>query len=83
MWNLIYIALGAYVLHKVWGGQQWIESQPTGTVWFSDPYQFDSAGQPGSGLFYSGELPPGEAPPWRLASEVEQDALERMEGLGV
>jgi len=66
----------------VWAGQQYILRQPGGTIWFSDPYQFDSVGNAGSGLFYQGDLPPGEAPPWRLASEAEQAALERMEGIG-
>lgn len=67
----------------VWAGQQYINRQPSGTIWFSDPYQTDSQGNGGSGLFYEGELPPGEAPPWRLASETEQLALERMEGTGM
>lgn len=67
----------------VWAGQQYIQRQASGTIWFSDPYQFDSHGNPGTGLFYEGELPPGEAPPWRLASESEMEALDRMEGTGV
>lgn len=67
----------------VWAGQQYILRQSSGTIWFSDPYQFDDSGNPGSGMFYEGELPPGQAPPWRLASEVEIAALERMEGTGL
>lgn len=66
----------------VWKGQQYIVRQEAGTVWFSDPYQFDSVGTPGTGMFYQGEIPPGEAPPWRLASETELLALERMETTG-
>jgi len=78
-WLLIFTAaVGA----KYWLGQQYVIAQPGGTIWFSDPYQFDSLGNPGSGMFYQGSIPPGEAPPWRLASEQEIDALERMEGTG-
>lgn len=76
MWTLLAI-LGVGAL--VWKGQQYILRQEGGTVWFSDPYQFDSQGQPGSGMFYVGELPPGEAPPWRLASEQEQVIMEQIE----
>jgi hypothetical protein len=67
----------------VWAGQQYILRQQEGTIWFSDPYQFDSYGTPGTGMFYEGELPPGEAPPWRLASEAEMAALDRMETTGM
>lgn len=66
----------------VWAGQQYILRQPRGTVWYSDPYQTDSQGNSGDGLFYEGELPPGEAPPWRLASEAELDRLDRIESIG-
>ena len=76
MWTLLAI-LGIGAL--VWKGQQYILRQGGNTVWFSDPYQFDSQGQPGSGMFYVGELPPGEAPPWRLASEQEQVIMEQIE----
>jgi hypothetical protein len=63
----------------VWKGQQYILRQESHAVWFSDPYQYDSDGNPGSGLFYVGELPPGEAPPWRLASELEIVQMEQLE----
>lgn len=77
--NWLIAAASLYVLHKVWSGQQWIESQPTDTVWYSDPYQQDSLGQSGDRSFYVGDLPPGEAPPWRLASETERIAMEQAE----
>lgn len=76
MWGLLaLLGIGALV----WKGQQYILRQPGETVWFSDPYQFDSQGTPGTGMFYVGELPPGEAPPWRLASEQEQVIMEQIE----
>lgn len=76
MWGLLaLLGIGALV----WKGQQYILRQPGGTVWVSDPYQFDSHGNPGSGQFYVGDLPPGEAPPWRLASEQEQVIMEQIE----
>lgn len=80
MWGLLLAYAGIGLL--VWKGQQYILRQEGGTIWFSDPYQYDSRGQAGSGMFYVGDLPPGEAPPWRLASEQEQIALERMETTG-
>lgn len=76
MWTLLAI-LGVGAL--VWKGQQYIIRQPDNTVWFSDPYQYDSQGNGGSGMFYIGSEPPGEAPPWRLASEQEQVIMEQIE----
>lgn len=63
----------------VWKGQQYIITQPEDTLWISDPYQTDSHGTPGTGLFWTGSNPPGEAPPWRLASEAESVLLEQIE----
>jgi hypothetical protein len=75
-WALLALAgIGLYV----WKGQQYILRQPDDTLWYSDPFQFDSAGYPGNRMFYTGEIPPGEAPPWRLASEAERIALEQAE----
>jgi len=48
-----------------------IVSQPNTSFWYSDPYQ---AG--GNGAFFMGSLPPGSAPPWRLASQTEIVGLE-------
>lgn len=66
----------------VWKGQQYIITQPPETMWYSDPYQTDSRGEAGSGLFWQGSNPPGEAPPWRLASEAELLRLEALETTG-
>jgi len=75
-WLLIFgVAVGA----KVWAGQQYIIAQPSETLWYSDPFQFDSIGIPGTRMFHFGSVPPGEAPPWRLASDVERLALEQAE----
>jgi hypothetical protein len=76
MWTLLAI-LGVGAL--VWKGQQYILTQPTDTVWISDPFQTDSHGTPGTGAYYVGDLPPGEAPPWRLASEDEIVRMEQLE----
>lgn len=66
----------------VWKGQQYIITQPEDTLWISDPYQFDSLGTPGTGRFWTGSNPPGEAPPWRLASEHERELLDSLETTG-
>lgn len=50
------------------GGQPILPQSP-GTLWYSDPY----AG--GDGSYFVSALPPGAAPPWRQASEVEAAAL--------
>ena len=76
MWTVLAL-LGVGAL--VWKGQQYILRQPADTLWISDPYQTDSQGRPGTGTFYVGTEPPGEAPPWRLASEQEQVLLEQIE----
>lgn len=46
------------------GGQN-IIPQGAGTIWYSDPYTG------GDSAFFTGSLPPGSAPPWRLASATE------------
>lgn len=46
-------------------GGQMILPQPGASVWFSDPYQG------GGGEFFTGSLPPGASPPWRLAGATE------------
>lgn len=51
------------------GGQS-IIPQPSGTTWISDPYNG------GDGSYFVGALPPGSAPPWRIASEVEAATLQ-------
>lgn len=63
----------------VWKGRQYILTQPVETWWYSDPFQFASTGEPGTRMFYQGSNPPGEAPPWRLASEAELLAMEQAE----
>jgi hypothetical protein len=51
------------------GGQP-IIPQPSNSVWYSDPYQG------GGGEFFTGMLPPGASPPWRLASATEIGNME-------
>lgn len=51
-------------------GGQAIIPQPTDTVWYSDPY----AG--GGGEYFVSSLPPGSAPPWRIASAVDVGNME-------
>lgn len=51
------------------GGQN-IIPQGAGTIWYQDPFMG------GDGAFFRGSLPPGSAPPWRLASEVEQAQMQ-------
>lgn len=46
-------------------GGQAIIPQPSDTYWISDPFQG------GDGTYFQGSLPPGSAPPWRLASSTE------------
>lgn len=46
------------------GGQN-IIPQGAGTIWYSDPYTG------GDSAFFTGSIPPGSAPPWRLASATE------------
>jgi hypothetical protein len=52
------------------GGQP-ILPQPGGTVWYSDPFQG------GGGEFFTGTVPPGAAPPWRLASATERVTMQQ------
>ena len=56
------------------GGQQ-ILPQPAGTVWYSDPFQQSMDGMTGDQSFFIGSLPPGSAPPWRMASGTEIAAM--------
>lgn len=51
------------------GGQAIVPQSPS-TVWFSDPFTG------GGGEFFIGSLPPGAAPPWRLASQQELGQME-------
>lgn len=46
-------------------GGQMIVPQGGESIWYSDPYQG------GGGEFFTGSLPPGASPPWRLASTTE------------
>lgn len=46
------------------GGQN-IIPQAGDTIWYSDPYTG------GGSEFFTGMLPPGASPPWRLASATE------------
>lgn len=81
--NPLLLLLGITVVGAlVWKGQQYIITQPADTLWVSDPYQTDSQGQPGDGMFWTGSNPPGEAPPWRLASEAERELLDSLETTG-
>lgn len=52
-------------------GGQAILPQPGGTVWYSDPFQG------GGGEFFTGTVPPGAAPPWRLASQTERVTMQQ------
>jgi hypothetical protein len=74
--NPLLLLFGVAVGAKIWAGQQYIVAQGDSTWWYSDPYQFDSQGVPGTRMFAQGRIPPGEAPPWRLASETELLALD-------
>jgi len=74
--NPLFLIFGVAVGAKIWAGQQYIVAQPAETLWYSDPFQTDSLGVPGTRMFYTGSVPPGEAPPWRLASEAERLALD-------
>lgn len=50
-------------------GGQMILPQGQNDIWFSDPFQG------GGGEFFQGSLPPGSAPPWRLAAATEISAM--------
>ena len=78
MWGgLAYLAYYYFTSHPVsTGGANQILPQPAGTIWYSDPYQQDPAtGGAGDSSFFIGSVPPGAAPPWRLASATEINAM--------
>lgn len=50
------------------GGQSIVPQDPA-TYWISDAFNG------GDGTFFQGSLPPGSAPPWRLASQAEVSAF--------
>jgi hypothetical protein len=77
--NPLLLLFGVAVGAKIWAGQQYIIAQPDSTLWYSDPYQTDSIGTHGTGMFFTGRVPPSEAPPWRLASETEAVQLDQSE----
>lgn len=62
------------LLSRSWGavstGGQPIIPQPGETVWYSDPYQG------GGGEYFTGSLPPGASPPWRIASATEVGSMQ-------
>ena len=70
---LIYTTFFAEAVPVSTGGQG-ILPQPAGTVWYSDPFQ-NMEGMMGDSSFFIGSLPPGSAPPWRLASVTEIAAM--------
>jgi len=70
---LIYATFFAEAAPVSTGGQG-ILAQPSGTVWYSDPFQ-NMEGMMGDSSFFIGSLPPGSAPPWRLASVTEIAAM--------
>jgi hypothetical protein len=51
-------------------GGQMILPQGNEAVWYSDPYQG------GGGEYFVGTLPPGAAPPWRLAAATEIGSMQ-------
>jgi hypothetical protein len=68
-WPQISQALGLSTGAVSTGGQS-IIPQGSSAIWYSDPYQG------GGGEFFVGALPPGAAPPWRLASATEIGVME-------
>lgn len=68
-WPQISRALGVATGAVSTGGQS-IIPQGSSAIWYSDPYQG------GGGEFFVGSLPPGAAPPWRLASTTEIGVME-------
>lgn len=68
-WPQISQALGLSTGAVSTGGQSIIPQGNT-AIWYSDPYQG------GGGEFFTGSLPPGSAPPWRLASATEIGMME-------
>lgn len=68
-WPQINQALGVATSAVSTGGQP-IIPQPSQSIWYSDPYQG------GGGEFFTGGLPPGASPPWRLASTTEIGSMQ-------
>ena len=68
-WPQISQALGVATGAVSTGGQS-IIPQGSSAIWYSDPYTG------GGGEFFVGSLPPGSAPPWRLASATEIGVME-------
>lgn len=76
--SMLWLALGGVALYMFWPriagavstGGQMILPQPGESIWYSDPYQG------GGGEFFTGSLPPGAAPPWRLASATEMGSMQ-------
>lgn len=69
-WPQISQALGLATGAVSTGGQSIIPQGST-AIWYSDPYQ-----PGGTNAYFTGSLPPGSAPPWRLASATEIGAME-------
>lgn len=69
-WPQISQALGVATGGAVSTGGQSIIPQGSDAIWFSDSYTG------GGGEFFVGALPPGSAPPWRLASTTEIGSME-------
>lgn len=69
-WPQISQALGVATGGAVSTGGQAIIPQGASAIWYSDPYTG------GGGEFFVGALPPGSAPPWRLASATEIGGME-------
>ena len=67
-WPQISQALGTG--QPVSTGGQSIIPQAGSSIWYSDPYQG------GGGEYFTGTLPPGSSPPWRLASTTEIGSMQ-------
>ena len=76
--STLWLVLGGAALYLFWPriagavstGGQMILPQSGESVWYSDPYQG------GDGAYFTGTLPPGAAPPWRLASATEIGSMQ-------
>lgn len=67
---LVYAMMNRNQVGAVSTGGQMIVGQGAGTIWYADPYQG------GDAAFFTGPLPPGASPPWRIASATEVAARE-------